>query len=235
MWYNISYMAKPEEQKRARKMRAEGMSIKEIAKKVGVSVGSVSLWCKDIVLTLEQIKELERRGKDPNYGRRMEYALEQRRKKEEKIEKLKKKGIKEISSLNKRELFLVGAALYWAEGFKKDSQAGFATSDPKMLRVFLKWLYESCGYKPDDLIFRATVNISHKHRIEEIEEFWSKQAGVNVDQFQKPFYQNVKWKKVYKNPNEYFGVIRVRVRKSTDFLRKIHGWIEGLRLQGEVV
>ncbi len=87
--------------------------------------------------------------------------------------------------------------------------------------------------KKEDLSFRVTVTISHKNRILEIQEFWSGELDVPLKQFQKPFYQNFKWKKVYDNPNEYFGALRVKVRKSKDFLRKIYGFIEGLRMQAQ--
>lgn len=222
-------MAKSQEKLEARKLRREGESIKVIAKSLKVSPSSVSSWCRDIKLTSAQIKELERRARDPHYGRRLEYALAQQRKRIEKTKRLRKEGIKEVSFLSKRELFLVGVALYWAEGFKKDSQVGFASSDPKMVKIFLKWLFECCGYNSPDLIFRVGVNISHKHRIQEIQNYWSKITNVSIENFRKPFYQKVKWKKIYENPDEYFGVLRVRVRKSTDFLRKINGWIEGLK------
>lgn len=229
--YILSAMAKPYEKLKARKLRKGGESIKVIAKKLHVSPGSVSYWCKDIKLSLGQIKELEKRYKDPHYGRRLQYALEQQKKRKLKIKKLKRQGVKEVGNLTKRELFLAGIALYWAEGFKKDSQAGFANSDPKMINIFLKWLYECCGYKDKDLILRITANISHKHRIDIIQNYWADSTNIPIKNFRKPFYQNVKWKKVYENPDEYFGVLRIKVRKSTDFLRKIHGWIEGLKKQ----
>jgi len=222
-------MAKFKEKLEARRLRKQGESIKVIAKKLQVSPSSVSYWCRDVKLSPTQIKMLEKRARDPHYGRRLEYALAQQRKRIEKTKKLKKQGRKDIGNLNKRELFLVGAALYWAEGFKKDSQAGFASSDPDMIRLFLRWLNKCCGYQTKDLILRVTVNISHEYRIQEIQNYWSKITNVPNGDFRKPFYQKVKWKKVYENPNEYFGVLRIRVRKSTDFLRKIHGWIEGLK------
>jgi hypothetical protein len=221
-------MAKSYERLQARKLRTGGESIKVIAKKLGVSPSSVSLWCRNIKLSPSQIKELERRFKDPNYGNRLGYALKQQRKRILKTKRLKKQGIKEVGNLTKRELFLVGIALYWAEGFKKDSQAGFASSDPKMINIFLRWLYDCCDYKKEDLLLRVTVNISHKYRIDKIQRHWSEIAQISTTHFRKPFYQKVKWKKIYDNPNQYFGVLRIRVRKSADFLRKIHGWIEGL-------
>ncbi|PIU02316.1 hypothetical protein COT66_00855 [Candidatus Shapirobacteria bacterium CG09_land_8_20_14_0_10_49_15] len=221
-------MAKSQEKLKARQLRREGESIKVIAKKLKVSSSSASNWCRDIRLKKDQVKKLERRAHDPNYGRRLKYTLRQQKKRIKKTNRLKKQGIREIGELSKRELFLVGVALYWAEGYKKDNQVGFGSSDPEMVKTFFRWLYESCGCKPQDLILRVTVNISHRHRIREIENYWSKITEVPVDEFRKPFYQRVKWKKIYENPNDYFGVLRIRVRKSTDFLRKIHGWIEGL-------
>ena len=224
-------MAKTIQRLKARELRKGGESIKVIAKLLEVSPSSASTWCKDIKLTEEQVTLLEKRARDPHYGRRLSYSLAQQKKRLNKIKRLKKEGIKEVGRIENRELFLTGIALYWAEGFKKDSQAGFANSDPAMIKFFLKWLKDCFGYLEGDLIFRVTVNKSHENRIKEIENYWSSMVNVSVSSFQKPFYQNVVWKKVYENPNEYFGVLRIKVRKSTDFLRKIHGWIEGLRLQ----
>jgi len=222
-------MAKFKEKLEAKKLRKQGESIKVIAKKLKVSPSSVSFWCRDIKLSPTQIKELERRARDPHYGRRLKYALDQQRKRLEKTKRLKEEGIKEVGILSERELFLAGVALYWAEGFKKDTQVGFASSDPDMIKLFLKWLFDCCGYKSQDLILRVTANISHKHRVQEIQDHWIKITKIPNENFRKPFYQKVKWKKVYKNPNEYFGVLRIRVRRSADFLRKIHGWIEGMK------
>jgi len=53
---------------------------------------------------------------------------------------------------------------------------------------------------------------------------------MDKEYFQKPFYQKVKWQKKYDHPENYHGVLRIRVRKSTDFLRKIRGYINGLSL-----
>lgn len=227
-------MAKFQEKAKARGLRKRGLSIKLIAKNLKVSTSSVSTWCRDINLSDIQLEELERHARDPFYGKRLKYIQELMKQTNTKIDRLKKEGIKEIGKLSKRELFLVGVVLYWTEGFKKDSQAGFANSDPKMINLFLRWLFESCNYEPEDLIFRVTLNISHKYRIKEVEKFWSDSAKISIKSFRKPFFQNFIWKKVYENPHEYYGVLRIKVRKSKDFLRKIHGWIEGLRLQTKI-
>ena len=53
-------MAKSKQMLQARQLRKEGESIKVIAKKLSVSVSSVSVWCRDIELSKEQIESLKK-------------------------------------------------------------------------------------------------------------------------------------------------------------------------------
>jgi transcriptional regulator with XRE-family HTH domain len=223
-------MAKSEEKIKARKLRRLGKSIKSIAKQLGVSSSSVSIWCSDIALTKEQIEKLQEHLKDPHYGRRGEYLKKIKEKKLEKIRKFKIEGIEEVGKLTKREIFIAGIALYWGEGFKKDHQVGLATSDVGIGKFFIYWLSECFKVEDKDLILRVTTNISYKNRVREIEKFWATKLKININQFSKPFFQNTKWKKVYENKDEYHGVLRIKVRRSVDFLRKIYGFIEGLNI-----
>lgn len=223
-------MAKSEKRIQARKLRQSGLSIKSIARDLEVSQGSVSLWCRDIVLTDEQLQTLEKNSRDPNYGKRLQNSLKQQGVRIEKTARLRREGIGEVGVLSKRELLLVGIALYWSEGYKKDSQVGLGSSDPKMMKLYVKWLEDCFGYSADDLLFRVTINESHEYRIDEIVQYWADLFGINTSNFQKSFYQKATWQKSYEHPEEYFGVLRIRVRKSSDFLRKIYGYIEGLKL-----
>ncbi|MBM3209565.1 helix-turn-helix domain-containing protein [Candidatus Shapirobacteria bacterium] len=223
-------MAKTELRTEARKWRSIGESIKVIAKKLHVSPSTVSFWCKDIKLSLPQIKELERRAHDPNYGKRLENSLRQQRARIEKTKRLFNEGVTQVGRLTERELFIAGIALYWAEGFKSDSLAGFCNTDPDMVKFFLSWLKKCFGYKNDDFRLRVGLNESFQENAKQIENFWANLTGISKNQFQKPFYQKVKWKKEYEHPENYHGVLRIRIKKSTDFLRKIKGYIEGFRL-----
>jgi len=211
-----------------KKIRKKGVSLREISRKLNIPESTVRYWCKGLKLSKTDKAKLEKITRDPYYGRRKENIEKQIKAKNDKITRLLNEGFDEISDLTKNELFLVGTALYWAEGFKKDTQVGFANSDYKMINIFIKWLKVCCGINKTDLLPRVTVNISHMHRINEIQNYWSVKTGIAQNQFRKPFYQNVKWQKLYKNENEYFGVLRIKVRRSIDLLRKIHGWIAGL-------
>src|SRR3989344_369808 len=161
-------MAKSKEKLEARKLRRLGQSIKEIAKNLNISVGSVSSWCKDIELTRNQILNLQKRRTDPFYGKKLDYFLRKKKEFEEKVFNLKQEGIREIKQLTQRAIFLIGVALYWAEGFKKDHQVGFANIDVNMIKFFLYWLKVSFNISNTDLIFRLTANESYKEKIRDL-------------------------------------------------------------------
>ena len=222
-------MAKPLLRRRARILRKHGFGVKTIAHKLNVSSSTVSQWCRDIELTPSQIAILEERQHDPYYGRRLAYVKTQQKKRQEKTLRLLKDGIRDIGQLTQRELFIAGVSLYWAEGFKKDNQIGFANLDPVMAKFFINWLQKCCDVTRDRLKIRVGINESYRDKVEAIELYWSNELSIPKSQFQKPFFQKVLWKKQYDHPEDYHGVIRIRVAKSTDLLRKIHGWIEGLR------
>lgn len=223
-------MTKLREKKKARKFRQKGKSIKEIAKKLSVSPASVHKWCQDIILTPLQRKQLDQKAFDAFQKGREKVTQKQRQRRLKEISELKTKGIEEIGKLNEKEFFIAGISLYWAEGFKKDSRLGFANSDPDMIKFFLIWLTENCEVPRESIRLRVGLNISHKNRIKEVEKYWSKMTGFSLSQFQKPFFQKFKWKKKFKEPKKYFGVLRIRANGQRQLFRKIHGWIEGLKL-----
>lgn len=225
---NGSHMAKSKQMLQARQLRKEGESIKVIAKKLIVSVSSVSMWCRDIELSKEQIDSLKKRVTNPFYGRKRTYIIERKKIFDEKVRLLKEQGKREIGHLSKRDIFIAGIALYWGEGFKKDHLVGLATSDPGAARFFILWLYKSFGITKKELVVRVTANISHRKRIQTIEQYWAGALSLQQEQFSKSYFQKTKWRKEYENKDEYHGVIRIKVRKSVNLLRKIFGYLDSL-------
>lgn len=223
-------MAKSKEKIKARKLRRKGESIKKIAKIVNVSVSTASLWCRDVQLTNNQVENLRKRQTDPFYGKRLDYYLQKKKEFNLKLLNLKNEGIHSIGKLSKREIFLIGIALYWGEGFKKDSLVGLATLDTKIAKFFIFWLNKSFKITSKNLLLRVTANISYKKQINKLEKYWSKELNIPINQFSKPFFQNTTWKKEYENKDNYHGVLRIRVRRSIDLLRKIFGYIEGISI-----
>ncbi|MFC1727656.1 helix-turn-helix domain-containing protein [Patescibacteria group bacterium] len=225
-------MAKPVLRIKARNLREKlGLSIKEIEKQLGVSRSTISLWCRDIKLNPHQLKRLEKRERDGGFKGRQRAAYLSRKKRLTKVNKLHIEATKEISKLTKRDLFLVGVALYWAEGDKKHRSMNFANSDPEMIKLFLWWLQEICEIPLNRIKCNIGINKAHESRIEEVEKFWSKLTGIPRNQFNKASIKKVANIKKYRNYHNHFGTLTLRVLKGTDLNYKTLGWIKAIKAQ----
>jgi len=168
----------------AQEFRRKGLSISEIAEKLGMQrSGSISKWCCDISLTPEQIERLEKKQKSGSYKGRMKF-----------LERLRKTRIEEV-------------ALFRKQGIK-----------------------EICQISDNKFSLQVKINKIHKDRIQEVENYWSKLTGVSLTQFNKTVLIKSKSKKIYPNHNNYYGTLRITIRRGTQLRRKIHGWIEGLNI-----
>lgn len=204
-------MAKSAQRIEARRLRRTGESIIVIAKKLGVAKSFVSHWCDDIFLTKQQRKKLLWNSFKGGKKGRLLGAMANKRERINREKNLKNEGLKEIGKLTQRELFLVGAALYWAEGLKKDRRITLVNSDPEMIILFIRWLKECLCVNIEDIYCHVSINQDHQFRINEVQNYWSKITGIPLSGFTKPSY-----KKVYENFNEHYGTLFLKLRKSTN-------------------
>ncbi len=222
-------MAKFKEKNKAILLRKKGKSINEISKLVNVSKSIVSLWCRDIALTSQQIEGLHKKMMIGSYKGRLKFLEKIRRTRKEETQRLKTEGIKEIGKVSKRDLFIAGVALYWAEGTKSANaeETSFSNSSPAMILFMLSWFKEVFGVSMERFTIQIRINAIHKKRISEVERYWSKRLNIPSNQFTKTILIKVNAKKVYSN-NDHYGTVRIRVRAGTQIRRKILGLIEGL-------
>lgn len=223
-------MARFIEKNKAFKLRKRGRSINEIAAKLNIAKSTVSSWCRNIQLGLEQIERLAKRQESGSYKGRMKFLERIRKERIKEVALLRKQGIKEIGKLSKRDLFISGVAMYWSEGYTYSGgeQVGFTNSDPKMILLMLRWLKEICKVSDDNVSLQVKINKIHKDRIKEVENYWSNLTKIPVGQFNKTVLIKSKTKKIYPNSNAHYGTLRVTIRQGTRLRRKIAGWIEGL-------
>lgn len=221
-------LRRPKERKKVIRLRQEGRSIKEIAKMLNLSSSTVSLWTRNIVLSPSQKQKLIERVFNALQNGRKKAQDAKKKIRDEQKRKIINEALKNLGKISKRDLFIIGIALYWGEGFKKDSRLGFANSDPGMIMLFLNWLIIN-SVSEKDIRLRVGLNISHKNRIKAVEKYWSEQTKIPLTQFQKPFFQKFTWKKEFPNPEKYFGVLRIRANNQGPLFIKIQAWIEALR------
>lgn len=208
-----------------RKLRKEGYSFRDIAKKQKLPVSTVYLWSKDIKLTPKQIDIIQiKHDQAFAYGRK----IAQRSKHEKYIQFQSRcfaNGFNHIKSISKQEINLIGVALYWGEGFKKDSRFGFANSDPSMITFILNWLNNCLNVKKEEIRLRLGLNINLINKTNNIQQKWIEITGIPKHQYQKPFYQKTSQIKTYKNSDNYLGVLRIRVNNHPELLPTIMGMI----------
>jgi len=212
-----------------RLLRVAGLSLGQIQKQTNVPKTTIQLWTRGIVQSEEQ-KELIR--KNVLVGLQEGRIVAQSLQKQTRVAKEKSlflKGVNEIGELTQRELHIAGVALYWAEGFKNrhEHRLGFCNSDPNMIKFYLRWLDSVLGVDKQDIVLRLALNFCYKDKTEDILLYWVRQLDISVSQFTKTFYQKSQWKKQYNN-DRYYGVLRVHVKNSLDYLLKMKGWISGL-------
>src|SRR3990167_1070594 len=137
--------AMSKDKNRAIKLRKKGLSYSEILKEVPAAKSTLSLWLRNVGLAKRQRQKLTEK-------KRLAQIKGAQVRHDQRIEKsriITNRAFQEIGEITERELKLIGAALYWAEGSKQkehnvSEQVMFSNSDPLMISVFLRWLVNIC-------------------------------------------------------------------------------------------
>jgi hypothetical protein len=163
--------AKHQEREAARIPRLAGVPIKQIARELEVSPGSVHVWTRDIELTAEQIDANRRRA-----GGNQDAAVVQARaaKWVARSRQLRERFQEEGREAARRgdQLHLVGCMLHWAEGSKNRNRVTFVNSDPQMVAVFRRFLSECLGISAERMAVSLNVYTNNGLTIEQIEDHW---------------------------------------------------------------
>ena len=146
--------------------------------------------------------------------------------------KIKDQAKKEIGKISKRDLWILGVALHWAEGSKGKKEGinvVFCNSNPQMIKLFLKWLQQICKIPKKDIVLSIYLHETAVERAEEIRKYWLEVTNFPSAKFQKIVWKKNKINTKRKNIGEnYHGLLRIVVKKSVNLNRKIAGWIEGI-------
>jgi transposase len=216
--------AKDELHARARELRAGGATYDEIAAKLGVSKGSVSLWVRDMPrrgrISYEEFRKRNAEGVS-------KYWATEHARREAQRQDISDRAAAEIGALSDREVLIAGAIAYWCEGAKtkphrREDRVTFINSDPKLITFFLRFLAVA-GIAPDELICR--VYIHETADVAAAQQFWQAVTGLKPEQFRRPTLKRHNPKTVRKNTgDDYHGCLVIKVRRSCSLYRQIDGW-----------
>jgi transcriptional regulator with XRE-family HTH domain len=221
---------KTEQREKARALRRdEGLSVKVIARRLGVSQSSVSRWVRDVALTEEQrailVAHAYNGGKK---GRSITSAL---------LREARVLAQEDGRHLARQAdpLHVAGCMLYWAEGSKNRNQVHFSNSDPEMARFFVSFLRKYFNVRDEDIRVTCNLFADHLARQREIERFWLETLGLPESSLCKSvlnvYSKYSKKKRTNKLP---YGTCRVTVSR-TRVVQSIFGSIQeyaGFRRDG---
>ena len=208
----MGYRGKVKEQEQARALWARNRTLADIARTLGVSKSSVSLWVRDVPFT----PTLRLRGPQRRPHPAHEAKLRQ-------IEELNRAGKTRIGRLSDEAFLVAGIALYAGEGAKADGLVKFANSDPEMVRFFCAWFRRF--FCVDESRLRASVYLHQGLDLDAVEAFWSDLAEIPRRQFGKP-YRAIPDASIRRNKHEY-GCFYVMYSCSRTH-REVMGLVRGL-------
>jgi hypothetical protein len=209
---------KRETREKARQLRQDGCSVRDISQMLNVSKGTVSVWVRDIELKPEQIaalKEKQRRYVGQNLG-----AQENRRKHQALRAGYQEEG--RTTAREMRPLHFAGCMLYWAEGAKRRNSLYLVNSDPRMLQFFMRFLREELFVNDDMVTLYIQCHVSDSLVIREIESYWLELLSLPASSIRKT---HVKKGSEYRKNTLEHGVCGICVN-STRLLQHIYGAIQ---------
>lgn len=228
---------KTELKNKAVALRREGNTYSEIMKIIPVAKSTLSEWLREVGM----VKEVKQIFTEKRRLASLRGGQAKRRQRIEKSNKIFNTAEREIGKLTRRELWLLGIALYWAEGSKeKEGRPGsgviFVNSDYEMIVLFLKWLIEIIGLKEDEIRFEIYIHDSYRNEVTRFQRYWSQKTGLSLNYFDTVYYKRNKFNTKRKNIGDlYNGQLRVKVSRSSTLNRRITGWVRGINKNWGVV
>lgn len=220
----MGYFGKVNLQIKAKKLRSGGISVRQIEKILNVSRSSVSIWTREVILSNQQREKLA--GRRIEAGRRggMTAAINKIRKREQITQDIVLKAKKEVSGLTKRDRFIFGIALYFAEGTKTDTNICFTNSDTKAIYFIKNWIAEFLEVPQNK--FRGNLYLHDNINETRAKKYWSALLSIPLSQFGKSYIVKNNPKRLRKTKHEH-GVFRLTVCDVNKY-RRIAGWISGV-------
>lgn len=214
----------------ARRLRAEGLLLKEIGEELGVSVRSVSRWTEGLPWPARS-----KHGGDAEHVRAMAEArwADHRRQRDIAVQQRKLAAARAVGEVPDQSLLLLGAMAYWCEGSKskpwrRQGKFTFINSDPVIMRIMVRWL-RLLAIPPERWVVR--IQIHETADLAAAEEHWRHVLGLPELVFAKETIKRHKPRTVRKNVGDgYHGCVSIYVRNGAELLQQVEGWMIGLLL-----
>lgn len=220
-------------------MRIKGASYNEITRALGIPKSTLSSWFRELALTDSARARLKSRIRSAGTAALIKRNKLQTVHAQTRAYEAQNAGRQRISGLNITDLMVVGASLYWAEGYKRlHVQEGkermwhtisFVNSDPDMIRIFVHFLQECLGIPLERL--RLSMRLYPHINESEAKRYWSEAAGISHERFFKTTFLISKASKGKRPFNRLpWGTLQIEVCDTAKF-HYLLGMIQGVKEQ----
>lgn len=207
----------------ALRLRSQGWSLDQIYQKLRKPRSTVYYWISHIPLSRKRLAISRHKA-------RLKAVQACRDKRLKSVEIHNRQGLKDINNVSQRELFMIGVALYWAEGSKQREKSVsqrlvFTNNDPYMILIYFKWL--DLLKIPEEI--RECSLYLHQQYIyleSNIRNLWQRKLSGRVINWKNTVYKHNQTSKPISE--DYLGVMRVTILKSSGLNRRVMGWINAL-------
>jgi len=200
----------------AQALRKNAMSYRDIEKTLGVSRSTISLWCRHIALTSNQKSQLKLQQIERSSQGRARGTEMNKMKKAESILSADEVAKKLLRNLSQRDKLMLSIGLYWGEGSRTiDNKFVFTNSDPSAIRAIIYTVKKDFNISKTEFVPRIYINSSHMDREETLLDYWSRELCLPRDQFGRVSYIHTQSKKEYSNRDNYYGTLRLSLRRGT--------------------
>lgn len=163
----------PEElREEARRLRQEGWSLSEIAARLGPAKHTLSVWLRNVELSVEQRSRLHEKER-MLIGRNRALAAQanrQARLARIDLQRQKAKALLTTATGPHRDNHIAAAMLYLAEGAKGEGACAFGNSNPQIIRYWLHLLRTS--FDVDEAKFCLQIMCRADQDLDELVQYW---------------------------------------------------------------
>ncbi len=212
-------------------LRLEGKTYGEIRRNFKIPKSTLSTWFSNLKISSKAKKILESKKKN-GYYKLVEFNKVRTLNIHKENENIRKSYESRIKKLSDRELMIIGAALYWGEGYKNFNQKKvvypyicLANSDPEMITIFIQFLERILDITKDRI--KAPVMIYPGIIPEEAVNYWQNLTKIPKENFR--YQVALSRASQGRKPKNLLphGTLQLRVSRRQEFF-KIRGLMDGI-------
>lgn len=199
-------------------LRRLGLTYSEIQSVIPAPKSTLSNWCRDVLLSTEQINGIGVRTgphtfvgipKDTQWRRRIEIGA------------IRSEARAFAESHLQDAYFVGGVVLYWGEGSKTRNFLDLTNTDPAALRYFVNWVRE---YMDPGATFKLGLHLHEGNDEAAAKHYWSEALNLGSARFGKTYIKPAGTG--HRKNHLPHGVCRVRTLRASDYWHRVMVWIE---------